>query len=123
MQFRADAQKVLLLITDAAPHQAGDGTPFSRLTTPALAAKLRDEGFVVYAAAVDDPGYRSLVNETGGHFYALARRADFTGFIDEIGGDIAKQYRLTYKSPRSSYDGTRRNIVISVGARPGSKYS
>ena len=39
--------------------------------------------------------------------------------IDEIGGDIAKQYRLTYKSPRSSYDGTTRDIAITVGGKTG----
>ena len=119
MQFREGAQKVLLLITDAPPHQLDDGAPYSSIVTRELAASLRDGGFVVYAVAVDDPSYRAVVNETGGKFYELTRRADFTSIIDEIGGDIAKQYRLTYVSPRSSYDGTVRNIAISVGERTG----
>lgn len=119
LQFREDAQKVLLLITDAPPHEEGDGTAYSRLTSAALAPKLRDAGFVVYAVAFDDPAYHALVDATGGKFYELTRRTDFTGIIDEVGGDIAKQYRLTYRSPRSSYDGTVRNIAVTVGDKAG----
>jgi VWFA-related protein len=117
--FRPDAQKVLLLITDAAPHEEGDGSAYSRLTAAALAPQLRDGGFVVYTVAADDPRFRAMASETGGKFYELTRSTDFTGMIDEIGGDIAKQYRLTYKSPRSSYDGTTRDIAITVGGKTG----
>ncbi len=117
--FRPDAQKVLLLITDAAPHEEGDGSAYSRLTAAALAPQLRDGGFVVYTVAADDPRFRALASETGGKYYELTHTTDFTGMIDEIGGDIAKQYRLTYKSPRSSYDGTTRDIAITVGGKTG----
>ena len=58
VHFRPGAQKVLLLITDAAPHEAGDGSAYSRLTAAALAPQLRDGGFVVYAVAADDPRSR-----------------------------------------------------------------
>jgi hypothetical protein len=119
MTFRADAQKVFILITDAPPHERGDGTPFSQVTANELTTQLRDGGFTVYDAAYADPRYRTIVNETSGKFYELTPAADFIGIIDEIGGDIAKQYRLTYRSPRASYDGTKRNIVISVGGKTG----
>lgn len=117
MHFRADAQKVLLLITAAPPHEQGDGTSFSQVRPAALTTKLCDAGFTVYAVAYDHPAYQTIVSETRGKFYELTPFTDFTGIIDEIGGDIAKQYRLTYKSPRSSYDGTRRNIVIKAAGR------
>ena len=117
--FRPDAQKVLLLITDAAPHEANDGSGYSRLTAAALAPQLRDAGFVVYAVAAEDPRFTALASETGGKFYELTRSTDFTGMIGEIGGDIAKQYRLAYKSPRSSYDGTTRDIAITIGGKTG----
>ncbi|MBK8048780.1 MAG: VWA domain-containing protein [Anaerolineales bacterium] len=121
LHYREDAQKVLLLITDAPPHMAGDGTGYSALTTADVTTQLQDEGFVVYTVAVDTPGYRSLATATGGNFYELTERSDFTGMIDQIGGDIAKQYRLSYLSPRSSYDGTRRNIAIQVGEKAGTE--
>jgi VWFA-related protein len=117
--FRPDAQKVLLLITDAAPHEASDGSGYSRLSAAALASQLRNAGFVVYAVAANDPRFEALAGETGGKFYELTRSTNFSGMIDEIGGDIAKQYRLTYKSPRSSYDGTTRAITITVGGKTG----
>ncbi len=110
---------MLLLITDAAPHEASDGSGYSRLTAAALAPQLRDAGFVVYAVAAEDPRFTALASATGGKFYELTRSTDFTGMIGEIGGDIAKQYRLTYKSPRSSYDGTTRDIAITVGGKTG----
>ena len=69
--------------------------------------------------AAADPRFQALAGETGGKFYALTRSTDFSGMIDEIGGDIAKQYRLTYRSPRSSYDGTTRDIAITVGGKTG----
>lgn len=121
MQFREGAQKVLLLITDAPPHEAGDGTLYSNVQAAELAAQLRDGGFVVYGVTIDDPSFRTVVSETGGKFYELTRRTDFTSIIDEIGGDIAKQYKLTYFSPRSSYDGTTRSIAIRVGDKSGAQ--
>ena len=35
------------------------------------------------------------------------------------GTTIAQQYRIVYKSPRPTYDGTRRNIVVNVGGGSG----
>lgn len=122
MHFRPDAQKVFILITDAPNHERGDGTPFSQVTPSELTTRLRDGGFTVYAAAFDHPHYHTVVNETSGKFYHLTPDADFIGIIDEIGGDIAKQYRLTYRSPRDHYDGTRRNLVISVGEQTGAEH-
>ena len=122
MQFRDTAQKVLILITDAPPHEQGDGTTFSHVSPTTLPATLHKEGFVVYAVAYNHPDYHAIVTTTGGKFYELTPGADFTNIIDEIGGDIAKQYRLTYKSPRASYDGTRRNIVIKVGEKTGKEF-
>lgn len=119
MQFRSSAQKVLILITDAAPHEQGDGTSFSTVSPATLPADLHRGGFVVYTVAIDHPDYQNVVKTTSGKFYELTPGADFTGIIDSIGGDIAKQYRLTYKSPRSSYDGTRRNLIIKVGGKTG----
>ena len=83
----------------------------------------------VLALVVDgDPPVPALASRTGGKFYELTRSTDFSGLIDEIGGDIAKQYRLTYRSPRSSYDGTtrhrhccrgRRRAALATGHVPG----
>lgn len=115
MQFRSDAQKILLLITDAAPHERGDGTRFSRTTAGETATTLKENGFTVYTVAYDDGRFRQIVGDTGGDFYDIQRERDFTGIIDKIGGLIASQYRITYRSNRPAYDGTKRPVSVTVG--------
>jgi len=117
MSYRDGTQKVLILITDASPHQKGDGTRFSQVIPGELVEQLRDQGFTVYAVAYDHPHFRRLVSETGGEFYDIHRERDFTGIIEKIGGLIAEQYRLTYISARPFYDGTRRAIEIQVAGK------
>jgi len=119
MQFRPDAQKILLLITDAPPHERGDGTRFSRTTAGETATTLRDNGFTVYAVAYNDSRFRQIVDDTGGDFYDIQRERDFTGIIDKIGGLIASQYRIVYQSHRPAYDGTRRPVTVTVGGSTG----
>ncbi len=119
MQFRSDAQKILLLITDAPPHERGDGTRFSRVTAGETATTLKDTGFTVYAVAYNDGRFRQIVDATGGGFYDIQRERDFTGIIDRIGGLIASQYRITYQSHRPAFDGTRRPVTVTVGGSTG----
>lgn len=119
MRYRSGAQRVLILITDAPPHRRGDGTSFSRVVPDELADRLRRQSFTVYAVAYDDPIYRQVVDSTGGEFYDIDREPDFTGIIDRIGGLIASQYRITYRSKRPAYDGTRRAVEVRVGESRG----
>lgn len=123
MKYRDGTQKVLILITDAPPHQKGDGTHFSRVVPEELVGQLRDQGFTVYAVAYDHPHFRQVVGETSGEFYDIHRESDFTGIIEKIGGLIAGQYRLTYISARPFYDGTRRAVEVEVaGEKAGGTY-
>ncbi len=117
MRYRPNTQKVLILITDAPPHVKGDGTRFSQVEPAALTARLRDEGYTVYAVAYNDARFRGVAEQTHGEFYDLHRNSDFTGIIDKIGGQIASQYRMTYISARPSYDGTRRAIEVEVAGK------
>ena len=125
MQFRAEAQRVFILITDNLPHHYGDapddGVPFDDpdLTVDRTIEILSDPPVTVYAIAYNDAEFRQIADETGGRFYDIAAETDFTDIIDEIGGLIATQYRLTYNSARPSYDGTRRGITVQVGAGGG----
>ncbi len=119
MRFRADAQKILLLITDAPPHERGDSTRISRVTASETATTLKDAGFTVYAVAYNDGRFRQIVDATGGGFYDIQRERDFTGIIDRIGGLIASQYRIAYQSHRPAFDGTRRPVTVTVGGSTG----
>lgn len=119
MKYRDGTQKVLILITDAPPHQKGDGSRLSQVVPDELVEQLRDQGFTVYAVAYDHSHFRRVVGETSGEFYDIHRESDFTGIIEKIGGLIAGQYRLTYISARPFYDGTRRAIEVEVAGEKG----
>lgn len=119
MHFRSDAQKILLLITDAPPHERSDGAGVSRVTAGGTAAALKDAGFTVYAVTYNDGRFGQIVDATGGEFYDIYVDSDFTGIIDKIGGLIASQYRITYQSHRPAYDGTRRPVTVTVGGNTG----
>lgn len=130
MNFRTDAQVVFILITDASPHRYGDpadsGVVFDDPKvdlTPVLDA-LKAKGVAVYAIAPDLEAYRTLAQDTGGRLYDIHSNPDFTGLVANIGRTLANQYRITYRSPRPTYDGTRRNVQVRVGgAQTGDIYA
>jgi VWFA-related protein len=125
MQFRAEAQRVFILITDNLPHHYGDppddGVPFDDpdLTVDRTIDILGEPPVTVYAIAYGDAEFRRIADETGGRFYDIAAETDFTDIIDEIGGLIATQYQMSYDSARPTYDGTRRGITVQVGEGVG----
>lgn len=122
MNFRGATQTIIILITDAPPHHYGDspdgGHSFDDpdLTADRTATILKGKAITLYAVTYNDPDFHKLVDETNGEFYELTPTTDFTGIIDKIGTTISLQYRVSYRSPRPTYDGTRRDIRVSVGA-------
>lgn len=127
MNFRPQAQIVLILITDAPVHRFGDppdgGTTFDdpNLELKPTLDSLKARGASVYAVAPAFAEFTSLTSETGGRFYDIHQNPDFTGLINEIGQMLANQYRITYRSPRPTYDGTRRNVQVLVGGAQARK--
>lgn len=123
--YRTDAQKILILITDAPPHEQGTLLSWaSGITSNAVTKQLTEHGYTVYAVAYDDVRFREIAGATNGAFYDICAGADFSSIIDEIGATIADQYRIVYQSTRPTYDGTMRNIVVTAGgsAVGGSTY-
>lgn len=122
MNFRKDAQIVFILITDAPAHRHGDpadsGVTFDdpKLDLEPTLKALKDKGVAVYAIAPDLDTFRKLAEGTGGRLYDIRSNPDFTGLVADIGRTLANQYRLTYRSPRPTYDGTRRNVQVRVGS-------
>ena len=125
MSFRDGALKIFILITDAPPHHYGD-RPDARvsfndpnLTLAHTLQRLAKANVTAYIVAPEHSDYLRIVEETNGQFFNIHGSSDFTAIIDEIGGLIATQYRLAYVSPRPTYDGTRRNIEVTVGGGKG----
>lgn len=127
MNFRPQAQIVLILITDAPVHRFGDppdgGAAFDdpKLELNPTLDSLKAKGASVYAVAPAFAEFTSLASETGGRFYDIHQNPDFTSLINEIGQTLANQYRITYRSPRPTYDGTRRNVQVLVGGAQARK--
>lgn len=125
MSFRDGVMKIAILITDAPPHHYGDypdgGVRFDdpTLTLEHTVLRLAEANMTTYIIAPRHSDYTEIVEETGGQFFEIHGRSDFTTIIDQIGGLIAAQYRLAYTSPRPTYDGTRRNVEVSVGEARG----
>ncbi len=122
MKFRQEAQKIFILITDAPPHRYGDerdsGVAFDDpdLDHQPILNLVQGKGISIYAVTPSYNEFTSLAEATGGRFYDIKRNPDFTSIIEAIGETIASQYRITYRSPRPNYDGTRRNVQVKVGS-------
>ena len=121
MQFRSDSQVIFVLITDDTVHHSGDaadeGHTFEDpdLNLEPILAMLGERATTVHVVSPDLSEFRQLAEETSGSFYDIAANPDFTGIITDIGETIANQYRITYRSPREAYDGTRRDVRVAVG--------
>lgn len=125
MSFREGGQKIFILITDAPPHHFGDPNDANvSFNDPSLnlehtLQRLMETNVTVYIVAPKHRDFRQIVQDTGGQFYNIHGKSDFTDIIDRIGTLISQQYRLTYVSPRPTYDGTRRDIRVTVGESTG----
>ncbi len=126
MAFRDNAMKIVILITDAPPHHYGDAPDAEvsfndqRLTLDSTLEALQAANITAYIIAPAHSDYSQIARETNGQWFDIHSGADFTGIIDQIGGLIATHYRLTYRSPRPTYDGTRRGILVETGSHSGS---
>ena len=69
--------------------------------------KVSNEGF-------DEVKLRRVASETGGKYYHAPSAAELKELYRSLSVEMQKEYTLTYRSPRPTYDGTRRNIAVSI---------
>jgi len=134
--FRPEAQGILILITDAPNHTAGDGSAHTQhdqafwdhhpnksadvtdLTGEQVAAMLKKNGLTLYAVVPPPfiaPDYAKIVGDTHGRSYNIVtEEGRFDELVREIGHSIATEYSLTYRTPRPIEDGTNRQVEIKV---------
>ncbi len=70
---------------------------------------------------IDEAVLRRIADETGGSYFYTPDAADLAALYTRLAGDVQREYRLTYRSPRPFFDGTRRDIQVQVagGAASG----
>ncbi len=133
--FRPEAEGILILVTDAPPHHAGDGSQYTQhdqayydhhprntqvtdLTGDQTAAILKKNGLTLYAVVPPPfiaPEYQAIVDATHGRSYNIITEQDrFASLVREIGHSIATEYSLTYLTPRPIEDGTDRTVELEV---------
>ncbi len=135
LPFRPDAQGIIIMITDAPPHVAGDGpdrtgdtgyrlhhsdpnADVTEETGASVAAKLGRNGLTLYAVAPPPfiaPQYQQIVQATRGRLYNIVTEENrFPELVREIGHSIATEYSLAYLTPRPIEDGTNRSVELRV---------
>ena len=70
----------------------------------------------------DEVKLRRMAAETGGKFYHAPDADELKRLYQSLSVEMQKEYVLTYRSPRPTYDGTRRDIEVTVqrsGGEPG----
>jgi hypothetical protein len=133
--FRPEAEGIIILVTDAPPHHAGDGSEYTQhdqayhdhhpgntqvtdLTGDTTAALLKKNGLTLYAVAPPPfiaPEYQKIVDETHGRSYnIITEEGHFAELVRQIGHSIATQYSLTYRTPRPIEDGTNRSVELQI---------
>jgi hypothetical protein len=133
--FRPDAQGIIIIVTDAPPHHAGDGSGYTQhdqafwdhhqrgqevtdLTGSKVAAMMQKNGLTLYAVAPPPfiaPEYEDIVQATHGRLYNIVSEENrFPELVREIGHSIATEYSLTYLTPRPIEDGTNRSVELKV---------
>ncbi|HUA35172.1 MAG TPA: FHA domain-containing protein [Candidatus Binataceae bacterium] len=134
--FRPEAEGIIIIVTDAPPHHAGDGSAFSQhdqaywdhhpdknadvtnLTGDKVAALMKKNGLTLYAVVPPPfiaPEYQQIVDATHGRSYnIITEEGRFPELVREIGHSIATEYSLTYRTPRPIEDGTSRSIELKI---------
>jgi|GEM_PF-1423522 len=117
--FRPEAQKVILVITDAPAHQSGDGTPYTVRTGSEVKADILRSGAVLIVVSPviswdvgQNLDLKDLANEVGGTWIDI-NSADFSHILGDITKMITGMYVIEYTSPDRSGNASR-VVQVSV---------
>jgi len=113
--FRPGTQKIFIMITDAPPHYAGDGTAYTSRTVAGTITELQAAGAMTFVVGPDISEYHgpdSIAYMTGGRWYAITD--DFTSIIGTIGDVITHQYVIEYDTHNTAFDGTWRDVLLCL---------
>jgi hypothetical protein len=119
MGFRPEAQKMILVVTDAPAHLKGDGTDASRFTEEEVRRDLQSSGAALITVSTvfsydQSPNLdlKAMTERAGGTWIDIAS-GDFSGILDEITGILTGTYIIEYTTSDLAKDTTRDVIVTS----------
>ena len=126
----AQGRRALLLLTDGRDLlRTGDDTQASRASLDTAIATAVKAGIAVQTIGLGDRagGERDGIDEgvlqkiadgTSGEYFYAPSGDQLADLYRKLSAGLQQEYTLTYRSPRPFYDGTRRDIRVSVGGAP-----
>jgi VWFA-related protein len=91
----------------------------SRGEVPAYVIGLGEPGTGEEEGGIDESRLRQLAGATHGRYYHAPTATELKELYASLSAEMHKEYQLTYKSPRPTYDGTRRRIEVTVSLEGG----
>ena len=113
---RPNAQRIIIVITDAPSHYRGDGTYFSAYTLPEVEKALKESGITLISVSPDFSkgiNVKTLADDIGGIWIDMYG-GDFTEVIDKVSQSIYSKYEIFYKPTNQKRDGTKRHVLVKV---------
>jgi VWFA-related protein len=128
----ASGRRALLVLTDGQDCRDSSSCPDefgSRRSLDQAIAYAEQQGQPVYVIGLGDRGgderdgidesvLRQIAGETGGEYFYTPSGDELEELYRKLSAGLQQEYALTYRSPRPFYDGTRRDIRVSVGGAP-----
>ena len=122
MGFRPDAQKIVLVITDAHAHYKNDSSGFSKYTKDEVEKDLRESGvtFIPISPTFEKQNgfvdLKEIANDIKSMWIDI-NSADFSTILEQFKGIITGTYVVEYTSPDQAAFGNR--IVVVAVDVPG----
>lgn len=94
LSYREDAQRLMVLVTDAPAHERGDGTSFSTVSVEETVDALQSFGITLFALG---PVYfDSFAKQVGGIWKNIEKNREFSKVLDMIQSIIVEEYLVSY---------------------------
>lgn len=117
--FPVSGRKSVILLSDGMDNESRHS--FGQALDAAVDAEMP-----VYTIGLGEGGdydayeLSRMARESGGEFYASPSSSELEELYADLSRTTQDEYVITYRSPRPTYDGTWRDIVVSVGGGSGS---
>lgn len=89
-----DADKVIILITDALPHPDGDCCNVEGNTLGGVISALTTSGIKVYVIGPQVDSLEKIASETGGKFYLIRLRYTLEPILKDIAGEMGYSFKV-----------------------------
>ena len=93
-QWRSDAEKVIIIVTDAPPHSDGDCCNAEGDTLDGTIFGLTDQGAQVHVIGPEDASLRRIAGETGGQLFKIRSGLSLKPLLKEITGAMSCSFKV-----------------------------